>query len=293
MKSYNSSQDKLTILLRSIDSDERDNFEKVIESCLEEEKQELFSELINHYSQNNNIHKLFTFSLSHQKKELVQFIFDNNYLEEKLMNLFFRLALSEDKFDIAKSLIISGFNVDYGLESRDASIIDCSIANVDVVKFLINECEANPLAKNKKGKTILNLLATIGDLDSIAEIVESIKSNFSLQTTQSVGFMLGIDVADDNGNTPLLNAVIQDEIVTAKYLVESLGADPEVRNNNRENIFIITENFPTENKTRKYVQSIREEGMSYEVKNTVPSSSCQGSLVSLLNRKYCGTSSGK
>ncbi len=249
-------------------------FKEIIEESLEIDKEEFYQSLIDSFVEAKRINKLFSFALEFKVNDLAKKIIDNNVLDKSSTKGFFVIAVSGSNFEVAKFFLENGFDVNDGFESRQAALSDVLCRDVEAANFLINEAGADPLAKDKKGKTLLNTLATVGDVDSIDQIVESIRQKNSLQTKESVGYLLGVNIPDDKGNTPLINAVFGGENVTVRYLVEELGADPEIRNKKKANVFTIVENGFYDRETQDYIESIKIKGMSYSTIDS-PSSSCR------------------
>jgi len=136
-----------------------------------------------------------------------------------------QVAAARGDLDLAKALVVDlGAKVDaVGATSGLTPLwISCLNGNIEISSFLV-EHGANPLCKDKSGRTILHLLNKCNNVTDLTSLFQ-------------IGLQAGIDIneRDSNGKTPLLSTFISwdfSEGLAARFLLH-LKADVLVESKN-------------------------------------------------------------
>ena len=119
---------------------------------------------------------------------------------------------SEGLLDVLKCMVmnINGHIMDE--QYRDTSgrtVLHCAVEHIDVVKYLINECNCDIKVTDKNGDTILHDAARVGSLDVMKYLINT--HHYNPMTT------------NNNGRTVLHRAVRH--VAVVKYLINECNCD--------------------------------------------------------------------
>ena len=133
---------------------------------------------------------------------------------------------------------------------RGETILHCAVRHVEVVKYLINECNCNPMTViNHDGNTVLHYAAKKGLLDLLKSMINHSKCNLmatnkrgetilhcAVEHIEVVKYLINecnCDpmVVDKFGYTPLHIATYQCCSATIEYLLSTGRCDPLFKNN--------------------------------------------------------------
>ena len=94
-------------------------------------------------------------------------------------------------------------------DTKGRTVLHCAVKHIDVVKYLINECNCDIMTPDKDGDTILHAAASEGSLDVMKYLINT--HHYNLMTT------------NNNGLTVLHRAVKHIDVV--KYLINECNCD--------------------------------------------------------------------
>ena len=95
---------------------------------------------------------------------------------------------SEELLDVLKCMVmnINGHIMDEQYRNTDGqTVLHCAVKHIDVVKYLINECNCDIMTTDKYGDTILHNAASRGLLDVIKYLINT--HHYNLMTTNNKG----------------------------------------------------------------------------------------------------------
>ena len=120
-----------------------------------------------------------------------------------------------DLLDVLKCMVmnINGHIMDEQYcDTHGRTVLHCAVKHIDVVKYLINECNCDIMATDKNGNTILHYAASEGLLDVLKCMVMNIN-----------GHIMDEQYRDTNGQTVLHRAIKHIDVV--KYLIDECDCD--------------------------------------------------------------------
>ena len=118
----------------------------------------------------------------------------------------------EGLLDVLKCMVmnINGHIMDEQYRNTNGrTVLHCAVKHIDVVKYLINECNCDIMTPDKYGDTILHAAASEGSLDVMKYLINT--HHYNLMTT------------NNNGRTVLHHAVKHIDVV--KYLINECNCD--------------------------------------------------------------------
>ena len=121
----------------------------------------------------------------------------------------------EGLLDVLKCMVmnINGHIMDKQFrDTKGRTVLHCAVKHIDVVKYLINECNCDIMTRNNYGNTILHVAASEGLLDVLKCMVMNIN-----------GHIMDEQYRDTNGRTVLHCAVKHIDVV--KYLINECHCD--------------------------------------------------------------------
>ena len=159
---------------------------------------------------------------------------------------------SEGLLDVLKCMVmnINGHTMDEQYRNtKGQTVLHCAVRHIDVVKYLINECNYDIMTPNNDGNTILHVAANEGSLDVMKYLVNT--HHFNLMTTNNRGQTVlhcavkHIDVVkylinecscnimftDKDGWTSLHRATRWGAAEVIEYLLSTGNCDPLAKNN--------------------------------------------------------------
>ena len=122
---------------------------------------------------------------------------------------------SEGLLDVLKCMImnINGHIIDEQYrDTKGRTVLHCAVRHIDVVKYLINECNCDIMATDKGGVPVLHYVASKGLLDVLKYMVMNIN-----------GHIMDKQYRDTKGRTVLHCAVRHIDVV--KYLINECNCD--------------------------------------------------------------------
>uniref|UniRef100_A0A1X7SL74 Uncharacterized protein n=1 Tax=Amphimedon queenslandica TaxID=400682 RepID=A0A1X7SL74_AMPQE len=122
---------------------------------------------------------------------------------------------SEGLLDVLKCMVmnINGHIMDKQYRDTDGqTVLHCAVKHIDVVKYLINECNCDIMVTDKDGVPVLHYVASEGLLDVLKCMVVNIN-----------GHIMDKQYHDTNGRTVLHCAVKHIDVV--KYLINECNCD--------------------------------------------------------------------
>ena len=121
------------------------------------------------------------------------------------------VAASEGSLDVMKYLINTHHYNNYLMTTNynGQTVVHCAVKHIDVVKYLINECNCDIMTPDKYGNTILHDAASRGLLDIMKYLINT--HHYNLMTT------------NNKGQTVLHCAVEHIDVV--KYLINECNCD--------------------------------------------------------------------
>ena len=134
-------------------------------------------------------------------------------------------------------------------DTNGQTVLHCAIKHIDVVKFLINECNCDIMTPDKYGDTILHAAASERSLDVMKHLINT--HHYNLMTTNNKGQTVlhcavkhidvvkylinecscNIMVTDKDGQTPLHFAAWLGTAEVIEYLLSTGNCDPLAKNN--------------------------------------------------------------
>jgi len=130
---------------------------------------------------------------------------------------------------------------------------------LDLVKVLL-QAKANPLARNKGGKTPLGKLLRQKATHQIKHVLSAL-----------VGAGANPNELDEDGNTPLHRIVSSDATLLDTVVVRSLlevGADPTIRNPfDKTPLQVLAEDFEGEGNVKEVLKAYLQNGPSWKTPN--------------------------
>uniref|UniRef100_A0A1X7T5F8 Uncharacterized protein n=2 Tax=Amphimedon queenslandica TaxID=400682 RepID=A0A1X7T5F8_AMPQE len=156
----------------------------------------------------------------------------------------------EGLLDVLKCMVmnINGHIMDEQYRDTDGqTVLHLAVKHIDVVKYLINQCNCDIMTPDKYGNTILHAAAREGSLDVMKYLINT--HHYNLMTTNNrehidiVKYLINecnsdIMATDEYGNTILHAAARQGLLDVMKYLINTHHYDP-MTTNNREHIDIV------------------------------------------------------
>lgn len=137
-------------------------------------------------------------------------------------------AIEQDKMDGVRALIILGADINVqDFEGETPLMLALKKKNIDCANLLLKQKNINVNLKDNAGNTAANYAAKLA---SIAPAQKLVAANVDLS------------VADSDGNTPLMNAVIAKQDRTALLFVQN-NAPLTPINNNGENVFNLVDKY--------------------------------------------------
>ena len=127
---------------------------------------------------------------------------------------------SEGLLDVLKCMVmnINGHIMDEQYrDTNGRTVLHCAVKHIDVVKYLINECNCDIMITNKDGVPVLHYVAREGLLDVLKCMVMNIN-----------GHIMDKQYRDANGRTVLHRAVKHIDVV--KYLISECNCDIMITN---------------------------------------------------------------
>ena len=118
----------------------------------------------------------------------------------------------EGLLDVLKCMVmnINGHIMDEQYRNTNGrTVLHCAVKHIDVVKYLINECNCDIMTPDKYGDTILHAAASEGSLDVMKYLINT--HHYNLMTT------------NNNGRTVLHHAIKHIDVV--KYLINECNCD--------------------------------------------------------------------
>ena len=122
---------------------------------------------------------------------------------------------SEGLLDVLKCMVmnINGHIMDKKYcDANGRTVLHCAVKHIDVVKYLINECNCDVMITDKDGVPVLHYVASEGLLDVLKRMVMNIN-----------GHIMDEQYRDTNGQTVLHRAVEHIDVV--KYLINECNCD--------------------------------------------------------------------
>ena len=122
---------------------------------------------------------------------------------------------SEGLLDVLKCMVmnINGHIMDKQYcDTNGRTVLHCAVKHIDVVKYLINECNCDIMVTDKDGVPVLHYVASEGLLDVLKYMVMNI-----------IGHIMDKQYRDTNGRTVLHCAVKHINVV--KYLINECNCD--------------------------------------------------------------------
>ena len=164
----------------------------------------------------------------------------------------FHYVASEGLLDVLKAIVmnINGHIIDE--QYRDTygrTVLHCAVKHIDVVKYLINECNCDTMVTDTNGDTILHDAASEGSLDVMKYLINA--HHYNLMTTNNSGetvlhravkhidvvkYLINecscdIMVTDKNGQTPLHHATSWGTPEVSEYILSTGNCDPLAKDN--------------------------------------------------------------
>ena len=136
---------------------------------------------------------------------------------------FLHYVASEGLLDVLKCMVmnINGHIMDKQYRNTNGrTVLHCAVKRIDVVKYLINECNCDIMATAKDGVPFLHYVASEGLLDVLKCMVMNIN-----------GHIMDKQYCDKNGRTVLHCAVKHIDVV--KYLIIECNCDIMIRDKDR------------------------------------------------------------
>ena len=120
----------------------------------------------------------------------------------------------EGLLDVLKCMVmnINGHIMDKHRDTNGRTVLHCAVKHIDVVKYLINECNCDIMITDKDGVPVLHYVAREGLLDVLKCMVMNIN-----------GHIMDKQYRDTNGRTVLHRAVRHIDVV--KYLINKCNCD--------------------------------------------------------------------
>ena len=167
---------------------------------------------------------------------------------DKYGNTILHAAASEGSLDVMKYLI-NTHHYPMTTNNSGQTVLHCAVKHIDVVKYLINECNCDIMTPDKYGNTILHYAASRGSLDVIKYLINT--HHYNLMTTNNKGQTVlhlavkhidvvkylinecscNIMVTDKYGRTPLHVAADWGTAEVIEYLLSTGNCDPLAKNN--------------------------------------------------------------
>ena len=159
---------------------------------------------------------------------------------------------SEGLLDVLKCMVmnINGHIMDEQYhDTNGRTVLHCAVEHIDVVKYLINECNCDIMTPDKDGNTILHVAASKGLLDVMKYLINT--HHYNLMTTINRGqtvLHLAVEhidvvkylinecscnmmVTDKDGWTPLHHATYQGTAEVIEYFLSTGNCDPLAKDN--------------------------------------------------------------
>ena len=159
---------------------------------------------------------------------------------------------SEGLLDVLKCMVmnINGHIMDEQYhDTIGRTVLHCAVEHIDVVKYLINECNCDIMTPDKDGNTILHVAASKGLLDVMKYLINT--HHYNLMTTINRGqtvLHLAVEhidvvkylinecscnmmVTDKDGWTPLHHATYQGTAEVIEYFLSTSNCDPLAKDN--------------------------------------------------------------
>ena len=159
---------------------------------------------------------------------------------------------SEGLLDVLKCMVmnINGHIMDEQYhDTKGWTVVHCAVKHIDVVKYLINECNCDIMTPDRYGNTILHDAASEGLLDVMKYLINT--HHYNLMTTNNKGRTVlhcavkhidvvkylinecscNIMVTDKDGRTPLHVAASLGTAEVIEYFVSTGNCDPLAKNN--------------------------------------------------------------
>uniref|UniRef100_A0A1X7SVG2 Uncharacterized protein n=2 Tax=Amphimedon queenslandica TaxID=400682 RepID=A0A1X7SVG2_AMPQE len=121
---------------------------------------------------------------------------------------------SEGLLDVLKCMVmnINGHIMDEQYhDTNGRTVLHCAVKHIDVVKYLINECNCDIMTPDKDGNTILHVAASKGSLDVMKYLIKT--HHYNLMTT------------NEGGQTVLHLAVKHMQVNVVRYLINECNYD--------------------------------------------------------------------
>ena len=167
---------------------------------------------------------------------------------DKYGNTILHAAASEGSLDVMKYLI-NTHHYPMTTNNSGQTVLHCAVKHIDVVKYLINECNCDIMTPDKYGDTILHAAASRGSLDVMKYLINT--DHYNLMTTNNKGRTVlhlavkhidvvkylinecscNIMVTDKDGWTPLHDAARWGTAEVIEYFLSTGNCDPLAKNN--------------------------------------------------------------
>ena len=122
---------------------------------------------------------------------------------------------SRGLLDVLKCMVMNKIHKQYYcVDFFGRTVLHCAVKHIDVVKYLINECNCDIMTRDKNGNTILHIAASEGLFDVIKYLINTHHCN--LMTTNY------------RGETVLHYAVRRIHVDVVKYLINECNCDTMV-----------------------------------------------------------------
>uniref|UniRef100_A0A1X7T562 Uncharacterized protein n=1 Tax=Amphimedon queenslandica TaxID=400682 RepID=A0A1X7T562_AMPQE len=130
---------------------------------------------------------------------------------------FLHYVASEGLLDVLKCMVmnINGHIMDKQYcDTNGLTVLHCAVKHIDVVKYLINECNCDIMVTNTDGVAFLHYVASEGLLDVLKCMVMNIN-----------GHIMDKQYLDAYGQTVLHYAAVKKHIDVVKYLINECKCD--------------------------------------------------------------------
>ena len=135
---------------------------------------------------------------------------------------FLHIAAKENLLAFMKYLI----KYHYCDPTADRTILHCAIEHTDVVRFLINECNCDPMATDDYGNTVLHKVATNGSLIDVLK--------YAINHHQC-----NLEATNKNHETVLHCAIKHTNYDVVRFLMNECNCDPNATDKNGDTILHI------------------------------------------------------
>ena len=121
--------------------------------------------------------------------------------------------------------LITECNCDPMVTDKDGkTVLHCAVGNIDIVKYLITECNCDPMVTDKDGKTVLH--CAVGNIDIVKYLITECNCDPM--------------VTDKDGKTVLHYAVEEKHLNVAEYLALTGKCDPILAANKYGNTVLLS-----------------------------------------------------